>query len=486
MFPKFIKYGLTVFGGLFTVFGLLLIVIALVVNPNDYKPEIVKLVQEKKQRTLLIAGDIKLRLFPRIGLDLGKTRLSEHKGTQEFAALDSVQLYVAWLPLLRKELVVYKVSIAGAHANLVRNVDGTTNFDDLIDPEEPSAQIKFDIDSVKVSRSTLNFDDRLAQRKFAISELALRTGRIRDNTPTDIKLNFNLALDQPKLAVQVMVNSGLLFALQEKHFVLGDLDLKMTGAAAGISQLDLRAQGDIDIQRNPQAIVLSGIKLSIKGKHVADQIELALDAPKLRLTPDKVESAKLMLDAKIDQPQAKLTAQLILPDVMGNTQQVQTSQMTFNMESRQGNSRIKVQLTSPMRGDLEAQTFNLAKLNANFEVINPALVNGNIKLALTGDAHGDVAQQEISANLQSKLDNSAIRAKLGMRQFANPHYNFDIVIDQLDIDRYLSPKPKVAKNVPESPLDFSGLKTIQAIGSIKIGTLKFAGTKSSNVRLDVK
>ena len=137
MFPKFIKYGLTVFGGLFTVFGLLLIVIALVVNPNDYKPEIVKLVQEKKQRTLLIAGDIKLRLFPRIGLDLGQTRLSEHKGTQEFAALDSVQLYVAWLPLLRKELVVYKISIAGAHANLVRNADGTTNFDDLIDPEEP-------------------------------------------------------------------------------------------------------------------------------------------------------------------------------------------------------------------------------------------------------------------------------------------------------------------------------------------------------------
>lgn len=486
MSPKFIKYGLTVIGGLLGVFVLLLVVIAFVVNPNDYKPELIKLVQEKKQRTLLIAGDIKLRLFPRIGLDLGKTRLSEHRGTQEFAAVESVQLYVAWLPLLRKELVVYQVSVAGAHANLVRNADGTTNFDDLIDPEQSSAQIKFDIDSVKISRSALNFDDRLAQRKFAISDLDLRTGRIKDNTPTDIKLNFNLALDQPELTGQVAINSGLLFALQEKHFVLDGLDLKMTGAAMGIDALDLHAQGDIDIQRNPQALVLSDIKLSIKGERAANQITLALDAPKLRLTADKTESAKVVLDAKIEQPKAKLTAQLLLPDVTGKAQQIQVSQITFNVESQQGNNRIQGQLTSPMQGNLEAQTYNLTKLNANIEVINPKLVNGRLKLAFAGDARGDLAQQQISANLQSKLDHSAIRAKLGVSQFANPHYNFDMMIDQLDMDRYLLPKSKASQDAPESPLDFSDLKTLQAIGSIKIGTLKVAGIKSSNVRLDLK
>ena len=73
-----------------------------------------------------------------------------------------------------------------------------------------------------------------------------------------------------------------------------------------------------------------------------------------------------------------------------------------------------------------------------------------------------------------------------MSQFANPHYNFDIVIDKLDIDRYLLPTTKAAKGAPESPLDFSAVKTIQAMGSIKIGALKVAGIKSSNVRLDVK
>ena len=142
MNKKYIKYSLFTLGGLVALFALFLIAVAIFVNPNDYKPLIVKLVQEKKQRTLNIEGDIKLKLFPQIGLDLGKTHLSEHKSEQEFASLESVQLYVAWLPLLRKELVVHKVSLVGARANLIRNADGTTNIDDLLSKEEKSEQIK--------------------------------------------------------------------------------------------------------------------------------------------------------------------------------------------------------------------------------------------------------------------------------------------------------------------------------------------------------
>jgi len=217
MKSKRIKYSLYALGGAIILFALLLTAVALFVNPNDYKPLIVKLVQDKKQRTLHIEGDIQLKLFPRIGLDLGKTQLSEHKSAQEFAALDSVQLYVAWLPLFRKELVVHKVSVVGARANLIRFADGTTNIDDLIQKEEEEEKIKFDIDSVKVSRSALQLDDRLGKRKFAISELEMKSGRIKDNTHTDIALDFKLAGDSPKLAMQVSLSSGLLFALDAKH-----------------------------------------------------------------------------------------------------------------------------------------------------------------------------------------------------------------------------------------------------------------------------
>jgi len=486
MKAKLIKYALYAVGCAIALFALLLTAVAIFVNPNDYKPLIVKLVQEKKQRTLNIEGDIKLKLFPQIGLDLGKTHLSEHQGTQEFASLDSVQLYVAWLPLLRKELVVHKVTVEGARANLIRFADGTSNIDDLIKKEDDQEKIKFDIDSVKISQSALSFDDRLAKRKLAISALELKSGRIKDNTHTDIALDLKLAGENPKLTVQVSLKSGLLFALDAKHYVLDDLDLKISGEAAGITQLDLHAQGNIDAKLAPQEIVLKDIKLSLKGKRASDQLDLVLDAPKFILTADKAEASKLVLDAKIEQPKAKLTAQLTLPDLTGNAKQFKVSQLKFTIDGKQGDNQIKGQLTSPLQGSLDAQSFSLSKLSANFDVSNPKMAKGGMKIALAGDAHADLAQQQIAANLQTKLDDSTIQAKLGMSGFAEPHYNFDIAIDQLDVDRYLPPKTNTAKAEPESPIDLSALKAIHASGSLKIGTLKAANLKSSNVRLDVK
>lgn len=485
MNTKLIKYGLYVIGGAVLLFALLLTAIAIFVNPNDYKPLIVKLVQEKKQRTLNIEGDIKLKLFPQIGLDLGKTQLSEHKAAEQFAALDSVQLYVAWLPLLRKELVVHKVSVVGARADLIRFADGTTNIDDLIKKEEEPEKIKFDIDSVKVSQSALSLDDRQAKRKLAISALELKSGRIKDNTHTDIALDFKLTGDNPKLATQISLKSGLLFALDAKHYVLDDLDLKITGEAAGITQLDLRAQGNIDAKLAPQEILLKGIKLSLKGKRASDQLDLALDAPKLVLTADKAEATKLVLDAKIEQPKSKLTAQLTLPDLSGSTKQFQVSQIKLTVDGKQGDNQIKGQLSSPLSGSLEAQSFKLTKLSANIDVSNPKMAKGGMKIALTGDARADLAQQQIAANLNTKLDDSTIQAKLGMSRFAAPFYNFDIAIDQLDVDRYLPLKSKTAQPEPESPIDLSAFKSIHAKGSLRIGTLKVANLKSSNVRLDI-
>ena len=486
MNTKYLKYSLYATGSVVTLFALFLVAVAFFVNPNDYKPLIVKLVQEKKQRTLNIEGDIKLKLFPRIGLDLGKTHLSEHQGTQEFAALDSVQLFVAWLPLFKKELVVHKVSLVGARANLVRNADGTTNFDDLLSKEEKSEQIKFDVDSVKISSSALAFDDRMSKRKFAISELELKGGRIKDNTHTDIKLDFNLVADNPKVVAKVSLNSGLLFALEDKHYVLDGLDLKVTGEAAGIQQLEMRAQGDMDVRLNPQAIALKGIKLSLKGKRASEAFDITLDAPKFVLTADKAESGKLQLDAKIEQAKTKLNAHLTLPDLTGNTKQFQVSQLSLSVDGQQGDNAIKGQLSSPLSGSLDAQTFSLSKLMANFDIRNPKMSKGGMKLALSGNARVDLTQQQVAANVQTKLDESNIQAKLGMSQFADPRYTFDVSIDQLDVDRYLPPKAKTTKAEPESPIDLSALKSLHANGSIKIGTLKVANIKSSNVRLDIK
>jgi len=482
---KALKYALISIGGLLGLFIVALAVIAFTVDPNKFKPQIVQMVQEKKQRTLTIEGDIKLKLFPKLGVDLGKTRLSEQKGSGEFAAVDSVRLYVAWLPLLKKELVVDKIAVEGARANLVRHADGTTNFDDLLSKEE-SQQVKFDIDGVRVSRSALNFDDRMGKRRLAVSDFEMESGRLKDNTRTDIKADFKLAADNPKMAAKIALRSGLLFVLAEKRYALDGLDLKIAGEAVGISGLDLDAKGDIDARTKTREIALKDIKLNLKGRRAADKLDIALDAPKLLLTQSRAEAGRLTLDAKIEQPKGTLSAVLTLPDLSGNSKQFQVSQLSLDLDGKQGDNAVKGRLTSPFNGSLEAQTFRLPQLAANLDVANPKLPKGGMKLTLAGSAHADLAKKQAGVDLHTKLDDSNIRAKLGVDRFEPVHFDFDIDVDQLDVDRYLPPKAKTAKQEPESPLDLSALKSLNAGGSIRIGSLKVANVRSSNVRLDVK
>ena len=176
---KLAKYFLIAFSALIALLLVTAGIIAAMFDPNDYKPLIIKLVQEKKQRTLTIPGDIKLTFFPKIGADLGKVSLSEHNGSAEFASINNAKVSLELLPLLSKQVVVDRVAIDGITADIKRFKDGSTNFDDLLSKNDESGQqIKFDIDNVSVTNAKILFDDQQSNRKLAIANLNLETGKI--------------------------------------------------------------------------------------------------------------------------------------------------------------------------------------------------------------------------------------------------------------------------------------------------------------------
>ncbi|MGZ5780185.1 MAG: AsmA family protein, partial [Burkholderiaceae bacterium] len=125
--PKVVKYIAIAIGALIALLLIVIGIVAATFNPNDYKPLIIKLVQEKKERTLSIPGEIKLTFFPKIGADLGKVSLSEHKDKAEFVSVNSAKVSLALWPLLSKNLVVDRIVIDGLSATLKRHKDGTTN-----------------------------------------------------------------------------------------------------------------------------------------------------------------------------------------------------------------------------------------------------------------------------------------------------------------------------------------------------------------------
>ena len=86
-------------------------------DANSFKSEIVQYVKEHSQRDLVLQGDIKVTFFPKPGLDSGRMSLSQRNSAREFAAVNNARLYIAWLPLLKKQLVFDHIEIDGARVN---------------------------------------------------------------------------------------------------------------------------------------------------------------------------------------------------------------------------------------------------------------------------------------------------------------------------------------------------------------------------------
>ena len=107
--------------------------IFLIFDPNKYKTEIAAAVHDATGRELTIQGDLKLSLFPWLGVETGAMTLNNPPefGPQPFAKIEDAAIKVKLLPLLNKEVEVDTVSLNGLYLNLVRTAAGHGNWEDL-------------------------------------------------------------------------------------------------------------------------------------------------------------------------------------------------------------------------------------------------------------------------------------------------------------------------------------------------------------------
>ncbi|MGZ3157722.1 MAG: AsmA family protein [Burkholderiaceae bacterium] len=449
--PKIAKYVVIAIGALVALLLIVIAIVAATFNPNDYKPLIIKMVQEKKQRTLSIPGDIKLTFFPKIGADLGKISLSEHKDSAEFASVNSAKVSLALWPLLSKHLVVDRIVVDGLSANLKRFKDGTTNIDDLLSKEESSSeQIKFNIDSVHVSNARVAFDDRQQNRKVEIANVDIDSGEIANGVPSKISFSADIKNNQPNVAVKVTVKTGFTFDMDQKHYVLKGLDAAVNGALLDYTDVAIKAGGDADLRMTSDQFALDDIVLSASARHTGQTIDAKFDVPKLAVTSNKVSGGKINGEAKLTDGARTLTAEFSAPSFDGTPQAFKVPDLALNVSIKDATMDMKAKVTGMIAGDIDKQTVVLT--------------------------------------LKGNLDESAFDAKLGTTSFSPLALTFDVAIDKLDVDRYQSKSIAAAtpqKAGPEKPLDLSALKTLNAKGSLKVGALKVENIKASNVRVDI-
>jgi len=252
---KILKYSL------FALLALVLLVVAaaailaLTFDPNQYKDEVEKLVKERTGRTLKFHGDVKLAFWPSLGVSVGKVTLSRRASPHDFAAFDSAHVSVGLMPLLRGQVAVDQVRIAGLKASVIRAKGGKFDFEDLLGaggakkPTPPGsgapAKVQFDVAGIELQGGTLAYRDEGTGQTLEVAHLALKTGRIAEDVPGKLTASAQVRGKLPEVDLKLGLESGYRFNLAREEYILSGINLRVDGAAAEFSRLELSLAGEV-------------------------------------------------------------------------------------------------------------------------------------------------------------------------------------------------------------------------------------------------
>ncbi|MDT3737428.1 MAG: AsmA family protein [Denitratisoma sp.] len=489
---KAVKIIAFVLGGLVVLLAAAAAFLVATFDANKWKGEISQLVQEKKNRSLKIEGDLSLSLFPSIGVQLGKATLSEHKSEQVFASVSNALISLQLMPLLSKQVVVDTVELDGVKARLVRFKDGRMNIDDLLAKDEKEPPARFDVAGVKFANGELVWRDEKAGQELTLSGLNLTTGRLANAASDKFELSATLVGARPHMAAALKAGGEYRYDLDKKSYGGAKLDVRLTGDVADMKSLDLTLAAAALQLSGANEIALEQLLLTAKGKAAGDAFEAKLEAPKLALAADKASGAAVSATIKLEGAQRAVDAKIALSGVEGKSQSLQAGKLTLELDARQGETMIKGNLASALAANLEKQTVELPAFNGELNVANPQMPMKAVRLPLTGGLRADIDGQTAAVHANTQFDESKIAAKVNVSRFSPLALGFDLDIDRLNVDKYLPPKPAAAegnaagKPAAEKPLDFSAIKGLNASGTVKIGQLQVSNVKASNVRLEIK
>lgn len=494
---KILKYSLFGLGGIVLVLVIIVAIFAATFNPNDYKPMIVQLVKDKKQRTLNIEGDIKLAFWPKLGADLGKISLSEHNSDKEFAAVDGLKVSVALIPLLKKELVVDAVYVDGARANIVRYQDGSTNFDDLLseDKDEPSQEINFDISSINVSNSAVSFHDEAAGSTYAVKQFNLNTGRVALATPFDLASDFEVSASAPKVAAKVKLQGNFMADVENKHFAAQKLDAVVKGNIADVQDADIRLTGDVDARPDNMEFLVNGLKLAFSGQLADAKLVADFAAPKLVVRQDEVSGDKAELAFSQEKAADSIKAQLVLADIKGSPRELQSSGINGEFSLKQTDRSVESKFSSPFKGNLQNLVFELPKLAGKIDIKDKALPKGAAQGEFAFKLLADIKQEKVNSDFSLNVEDTKLKGDVAVAGFAKPDIRFNLNGDKLDLNKLLgngaaSAKPAqktVSKpKANEAAPDLSALKDLLLQGNVNIGSIVYEKFHLAGLKLGIK
>jgi AsmA protein len=431
------------------------------IDPNQFKPQLVEQVRKNTGRELVMEGAIGWRFWPSLGLSLEQVTLRNPAG---FAEPDLVRFTrgeasVGLLPLLSHKLEIGKVTLSGAHLFIQTKADGSSNLSDLL---KASAEPK---------------------GEAATSEPAATT-----TPPASDKQPWQISLQ----GVELQQASAL---LQDDR----------NGTVSRLEQLDLNL-GQLAVDQ------WVPVTLAAKGA----QGELAFDlkgSAQLKLAPDasRSELKDVALAGSLSEPTQRLDAFSLKADRLALGQ---WSSLTLSLQGAQG-AADKPALAGTLEGTLKARLDENRQLLEISDAVLAAKLSGDalprpqMQVKLAGFARAELGKQAVTlSNLVMGVDDALLSGNGSVQLGAVPRVAFDLKGEKLDLDSWLgqpaNAAPATATSGAAAPSgapaqtaapaakalstqepDLTALKAVDLAGRLQLGSLRLKGLDLSAVDLQL-
>jgi AsmA protein len=358
--------------------GLVLLLVTYIlffINPNDYKGEIAKVVEDKTDMDLVMADTLSWQLWPRISLHLGKTTLTDTQAGKTLVAINQADVSVQVMPLLAKKIAIDEVRLDGAKLDFIQYANGSTSWDRMLAklksaPEEKSEKIDFNISLLDISNGALHFKDEKGGLEGNLDKLLVQASNIDLKKAFPVRLKFTWVQTDAQgktLTADNDLNATVQLDQDAEKYLLKNL-----AARSHLAGTLLPAPVVIDVGGD----ITADMKQQL---HTVDGLKLAVDYQDPALTkPAHVElSGKVSADMK--------------------AQKVAVSGLALNASYPQAGlkSPATVKMSGDVQADLAAQTFNLPAFTVD-AAYPAANLSAPATVKLTAAIVADLKQQLVS------------------------------------------------------------------------------------------
>lgn len=495
-------------------------------DANAYKGLAIDWMKTNRDRTLVISGPIKLSVFPRLAVQVSGVSLSEKGKADQFLALDEASLSVDVLPLLRKQVVVDRVSARGLRVSYLRNDKGVANIDDLVAPSAPAASapasaptssgaaLRFDVSGIQLDDLRLKLRDDKAKLAGDVTLKSLSTGRLADQAESPIKLDAQLALTSPAVQGELTGSTLLTLDMAAKGVKLRDMQLSWKGNAPGAQAVSATLRGALALDGDKgtvqadnvelsgdatlgtlklanstlgvgrfaydpanKALSLSKLRVKVGGTSGGNPLSLELDWPELSVKGDTLSGSALSGQASLQGPTA-IEASFKTAAPSGSFERIVVPNIESTIKGRSGPRQIggTVKATVVLQPDKGALA--LDGLDTQLQVQEPSLQPLQIAIQGKADATAQAAHWALKGQINANPFTSEGEAILATTPLT---LNATARFATLDLNRLLPPSaatasaPQATNTGPavDAPVDLSPLRSLQGKFDVRVGQFAY-------------